>query len=364
MTKTHLITAFIALYVGLTASMASGKAIKFDGDTLEFAGKKIHKLAPYLGRDALYLDGTTVNFKSVSFTNGIIEYDVAMANTRVFARVSFRVQDPGNREDFYMRAHQSGKADSTQYQPVYNNHGAWQLYAGPGFTSTVTYPFDQWQHVKLVIKDRRMDVYIDSDQPVLQVARLRRDVAPGWVSLGAGIGAAHFANLQVTEMQDPPILAMESEAVVDTPKGMITQWQINGPAYAEIKGDKDRLTLDDSIETDWRMARTEASGLLNLAPFGTSNRQKDTLMARTVINADQAGVQKISFGYSDRVRVYANGVLLYSGDNSFRSRDFRYLGTIGLFDHVYVPLKAGENHIVFEVTDRLGGWGLMAQITP
>ena len=41
------------------------------------------------------------------------------------------------------------------------------------------------------------------------------------------------------------------------------------------------------------------------------------------------------FGYSDRVRVYLGGRLIYAGNNDYRSRDFRYLGTIGWFDALY-----------------------------
>lgn len=69
------------------------------------------------------------------------------------------------------------------------------------------------------------------------------------------------------------------------------------------------------------------------------------------------------FAYSDRVRVYVNGTLLYSGDNSYRTRDFRYLGTIGLFDSVQAPLKKGANEVVFAVSETFGGWGIMARLS-
>ena len=52
---------------------------------------------------------------------------------------------------------------------------------------------------------------------------------------------------------------------------------------------------------------------------------------------------------------------IYSGSNFYRSRDYRYLGTIGWFDKVYLPLEAGENEIWFAVTEAFGGWGIQAQ---
>jgi hypothetical protein len=44
------------------------------------------------------------------------------------------------------------------------------------------------------------------------------------------------------------------------------------------------------------------------------------------------------------------------------SRDYRYLGTIGLFDSVTLPLKAGENEIWIAVSEAFGGWGIMDRI--
>ena len=38
--------------------------------------------------------------------------------------------------------------------------------------------------------------------------------------------------------------------------------------------------------------------------------------------------------------VYLNGVALYRGDDTYRSRDYRFLGSIGWHDTVYLPLQA------------------------
>ena len=57
-----------------------------------------------------------------------------------------------------------------------------------------------------------------------------------------------------------------------------------------------------------------------------------------------------------------NGALLYSGDNTYRSRDYHYLGTIGLFDEVPLNLRAGDNELVFAVSESFGGWAIMAAI--
>jgi hypothetical protein len=38
------------------------------------------------------------------------------------------------------------------------------------------------------------------------------------------------------------------------------------------------------------------------------------------------------------------------------------LGTIGLFDDLYLPLEEGENEILFAVSETFGGWGIMVQL--
>jgi hypothetical protein len=87
-------------------------------------GPKKHVLETYLGKPSLRLELTEAVLPDANFTNGIIEYDVAFPATRGFIGVSFRRQDRDNMEDFYIRPHQSGNPDATQYQPVIHGREA------------------------------------------------------------------------------------------------------------------------------------------------------------------------------------------------------------------------------------------------
>jgi len=53
--------------------------------------------------------------------------------------------------------------------------------------------------------------------------------------------------------------------------------------------------------------------------------------------------------------------LLYRGNDTVRSRDYRFLGSIGYFDALYLPLQKGENEILMAVSEDTGGWGLQAK---
>jgi hypothetical protein len=81
--------------------------------------------------------------------------------------------------------------------------------------------------------------------------------------------------------------------------------------------------------------------------------------AITVIS-DREQTKTLAFGYSDRLRLFLDKRLLYTGNNGYRTRDYRYLGTIGYFDAVTVPLRKGKNELWFAVSESFGGWGVQA----
>ncbi|HYG79310.1 MAG TPA: hypothetical protein VD861_02925, partial [Pyrinomonadaceae bacterium] len=105
----------------------------------------------------------------------------------------------------------------------------------------------------------------------------------------------------------------------------------------------------------------EENGAANLARLQGAAEGRDTVFARLVIQSDREQVKKIRFGFSDEVKVYFNDRLLYGGSDIYQSRDYRFLGTIGLYDELYLPLGRGENELWLAVTENFGGWGVTAQ---
>ena len=140
-------------------------------------------------------------------------------------------------------------------------------------------------------------------------------------------------------------------------------WQVSEPFARENLDAVIELEQKMRSSQQWTHAKAEASGILNLASVPMQEVGKNTRFARLVIESDQRQSKLLSFGFSDAAKVFVNGVLQYSGDNTYMSRDYRYLGTIGLFDAVVLPLEAGENEILIAVTEAFGGWGVMAEFT-
>ncbi len=87
------------------------------------------------------------------------------------------------------------------------------------------------------------------------------------------------------------------------------------------------------------------------------------MFARVIIHSDRAQTAKLNYGFSDRASLFLNGQLLFTGNNTYRSRSLRYLGVMTLNnDAIYLNLREGENELVFAVSEAFGGWGLIARL--
>jgi hypothetical protein len=53
---------------------------------------------------------------------------------------------------------------------------------------------------------------------------------------------------------------------------------------------------------------------------------------------------------------------LYDGDDTYRSRDYRFLGSIGWHDALHLPLEEGANELAVAVSEDFRGWGVQARL--
>ncbi|MCZ6899504.1 MAG: DUF1080 domain-containing protein [Bacteroidetes bacterium] len=316
-------------------------------------------LEDFQGKPSLYLRNGQAYLKDFEFTNGIIEFDLYITPRRGFPGVMFRWQDQDNFEEFYMRPHQTGNPDANQYTPVFNKLAGWQLYYGGAYSKAYRYKMDQWTHVKLVVSGTRAEVYIDDmEKPLLHIPELKRPLQAGSVGLKSFISPMHFANFTIQKIDDPPLIGQNQ--IPETLVGTIKDYQISN-AFNEMQLEE-RYTLDEEFKKQfqWTEASVEARGLLNLARYVVWNRETNTVFARVVVNSVRDQIKKLSISFSDRAKVYCNGQILYSGHDEFRSRDYRFLGTMGYYDDVYLPLNQGDNEVWLAISENFGGWALMA----
>jgi hypothetical protein len=204
-----------------------------------------------------------------------------------------------------------------------------------------------------------MEVFIqDMDKPALFVPQLKRPIQAGGLALK---GDAHFASFSYTPLNKAQVRNV-AQPLAPAAVGTIHQWQVSAP-FPE-KNLEQVLQLSDAQKKGmiWKTLQAESSGTTNLAGGMQATEKDNTIFAKVVITAKKAQVKKLKFGFSDRVRVYFNDQILYSGHDEFRSRDYRFLGTIGYFDEVYLPLKPGKNELWMAVSEDFGGWGVKAQL--
>jgi len=339
----------------------SNQIIPFDDPAWTFANEN-YEIVEYLGQPSLHFSGQAgyAYLAEASLLNGIVEFDVALPDQRTFLGMMFRLRDTDNYEEFYFRPHQSGNPDAYQYSPVYNGLNGWQLYHGPGFGGAVPYHFDDWMHVKLVIAGSRAEIYLNgATQPAIYLPHLLRDPVAGGVGLWGRDG--YFANFRYTVLANPPQLVNAPVAPAAPEPGTVVQWEVSSVFAEEIIADQ--LDIPRTLRRDlrWKPLTAEASGTTNLARLAGPGEAGNTVFAKLVIQAERAGLHAVQLGYSDRARVFLNGRALYAGQYNFRDRDYRFLGTIGDFDTLFLPLERGENELLIAVSENFGGWAVRAR---
>ncbi len=338
----------------------SRQTVPFDSDRWVFDAAE-HRVTEHLGRPSLYMKGGAAWIADAELTDGVLEFDVAFTGERGFMGGIWRMHDRHNYEELYLRPHQSGKPDANQYTPVFHGQSGWQLYHGDGHGVPVSYPTNAWIHVKIVFSGSRGEVYIDSEEPVLAIHEMKHEVRAGMVGLSvSNFAPAHFSRFSFQQLESPALASPPPPAVA-APAGTVEAWSVSS-AFAEA-GLEGRTVLGErDKQVTWQTLWAEGTGITNLARITARSREANTVFARVVVHAEREGIRKVRFGYSDRVKVYFNDRLIYGGDNGYKSRDFRHLGTIGLFDELYLPLQLGSNELWFAVSESFGGWGILAVV--
>ena len=210
--------------------------------------------------------------------------------------------------------------------------------------------------MKLVINGERAQVYLDyAEKPHLSW-NLVHEPQEGEIGIGGGFAAMHYANFSIDKTKSEIINfePIERKRI----NNLVQNWQISEMFEEKL--------LEDPNSIDSLISKIKWQGEIKVEEGTAANisRQQvlfngdrgNTVFAKIVINASSDQFKLFDFGYSDRVVAILNGTPIYRGTNKWRSRDYRYLGTIGLFDSIYLNLKKGNNTLLFAVSEDFGGW--------
>lgn len=309
----------------------------------------------------------SADLKGFSFGNGTIEFDAKSASDGQVG-IAFRKRDTTAGEIFYVRVGPNCPAsqDCLQYAPIMHGRMLWDTYIH--YQKPAPFVADQWNHIKMVVSGRRMNVYVNRQStPSLSVGHLEGDDLTGGLSLR---GPATYANLVVTPdaIED---LSPEPEADPSASDlRYVRTWDVAPPTRL-AEGAEPRAVDMPSASAGWDTVHAEAYGLMNLARRNDAHLDDHTrpLIAwlKTSVQSDRDQTQHVSIGFLREVWVFVDGRLVYSDRNLYNTPGQRKNpdGRLSIDNGTFVlPLHKGTNHVVVAVRsntqdmkDRYG-WGI------
>ncbi|WP_412545538.1 hypothetical protein [Maricaulis sp. MIT060901] len=360
---TGLISALL-----LGASAIAQDTLQYDGETWQVAAADngAVRVEQALGREALYISRAQAWRRDVDLQDFVLEYEYASTDESGFIGVNWRAADENALEQFYVRPHQSGQPDAAQYLPVLNGIAGWQIYAGPNEAQATDLPAREWIRVRIVAIGDAADIFVgDMETPLLHIADLGSETSGGaigfymsdrfWVE-GTG---SWFSNISIRPVTPQDRLIGESRETDPLPDTLIGNWAVS-EAFDEALLDAG-YSLPELDDERTRLA-VEPNGIANLSRLAGPSQGANTVLAEVTLSAEEAMTRELSFGYSDRVRLYLNGEQIFAGNAGWRVRDHRHLGTIVRVDRVPLRLQGGENVLTAAVSESFGGWGVSASL--
>ena len=261
-------------------------------------------------------DDPYVHLKDANFENGTIEFDVKPINDE-WPTVRFRVHDENNAEEFYIRPNPNCAVaiDCLQYTPRMRGRMLWDS----NYEYQRAAPFDEtgWNHVKLVISGRRMNVYINrSAQPALVVDELEGAGGAGSIELQ---GPATFTNIVIAPGATEGLSAKPLLDLTANDNGYLRHWQMVG-AQPLTGHEEPNFNDAPGAQASWTPIQAERLGLVNLARHldrVAPHASPSYAWLKTTVHSDSDQVKQVSLGYLRVVTVFVNGQPVYSGKNLY-----------------------------------------------
>lgn len=311
-----------------------------------------------------------VALKDKRFDNGTIEFDIKPVGEEM-PGIRFHQKDGDTADMLYIRVGPDCPAslDCLQYVPILKGRVLWDVY--PQYQASAPFRENEWNHIRLVISGKRMNVYINGrTEPSLRVAHLEGAASTGTIAFE---GTASYANLTLA----PGVTnGLNPQAPVDPAAGDrrdLVRWQ--GPDPVAMQS-TDHLSLSNmpSPRSRWSPVAADYGGLINLSRFHAptlKHAPPQVIWLRTTVQSDHAQVRHVAIGWLREIWVIADGKPVFSGKNLYnvkggrKAPDGRLSLANGSFD---LPLHKGANEIIVAIDgntpDMRGryGWGFMMRM--
>ena len=311
-----------------------------------------------------------VALKDMHFDNGTIEFDIKPVGEEM-PGIRFHQKNGDTADMLYIRVSPDCPAsqDCLQYVPIIKSRVLWDVY--PQYQASAPFRENEWNHIRLVISGRRMNVYVNGrTEPSLRVAHLEGDASTGTIAFE---GTAYYANLTlapgVTDGLDPKAPA---DPAAGDPRYLV-QWQGTDPVSM---GTTDHLSLSNmpSSGSRWSPVTADYGGLMNLSRFHAPTPKQapaQVIWLHTTVRSNREQMRHVAVGWLREIWVYANGKPVFSGKNLYNVKGGRKApdGRLSLENDGFdLPLHKGANDIVVAIDgntpDMRGryGWGFIMRM--
>jgi len=325
---------------------------------IEFKGKSSIELKA--GNYAQHIPTGSAALSDLTFRNGTIEYDVA-ATGDMGAGFVFRRSDKDNYEMFYLRPRPKCEEapDCVQYAPQTHGVLLWDVF--PQYQGPAPLRLGEWNHIKLVVSGRRMNVFINgAAEPTLRIGRLEGDSGEGGLMLqGPGI----FANLVVTPDAVEDLSRDPERDATASDERYVRHWQLS--PFSKLEADQSPTFVDlPRPSAAWVSLEAERGGLMNASRvYGLPLARPDraVIWLKTTIHSDSAQQKHVSLGWAREIVVFVNGQLVFADKNLYQPPVARKTpdGRLSLENGSFMlPLKTGDNELAVAIVNNFYGWGL------
>ncbi len=316
-------------------------------------------------------DGGSALTKSLTdFRNGTIEYDVAFTDSTRFTSLYFRI-DGDDYEHVYFR---TGKGRDSlannhiQYAAKVNGTNLWDL--RPEYQSNASLHFDGWNHVRIVMRDRRLVAYVnDMQKPALVVPRTDGPLSASSVGFD---GKVFISNVRIDPNDTGDLPPGAGFDLTDNDPNYLRRWEVGPPSSLELNQTPLAMPIgNEQVDLPgdghgWQPIESETFGLINLSrKFGaTPSGEQRVVWLRTTITAREAQVRRLDLGFSDGVLLFLNGGLLGMDRTVYLAPGMTEPeGRLSVNNSSWdLPLRAGENELLIAVTNFFYGWGIVARL--
>lgn len=357
-------TTFAFLLLIFTTDLAFGQSLNTErfplqADAWGFGAESVE----FLNEDGIQKmkisnESGKVIAKDFEFGDGTIEFDTE--NTKALS-FFFRMESEDENEYFYLRTARAGNPDAMdafQYAPYIGGVLMWNTY--PQFQANADYSLEEKNHFKFVISGSRMQIFINSESPTLEVDHLEGNFTIGKIGFE---GDVEISNLKISKNE---VVDLSPKAGIDPAANdprYIREWAVSEPIQIPGKIDFSYEYLP-SPKTEWRILSAERRGFLNLTRVFGKIEGKRLNWLKVKIDAEKAQTKKVDFGFLTDAWIFLNGQLVYLDKNLEGSPIAKKPdGRISIENTSFeLDLKEGTNELLVGIASQAWGTGAMMRL--